>query len=715
MPLHADRRFVQGPCAVLDSALALKGIRSLNFSDRSTWSAIGAVLIVCLLGLMGPIRWSLASPQRAMITDAQRYQNIARSVLEGKGFDIDHKNKGGAPIQGWIRSDGPTTFTPPVHILYLAGLFALGVSRAGIGVINAVLLTFAAVLLVFTGRRFISLPACVGGAALLLVNRPLLHYSIRHPMMTESVWVFLLIVTLFVATRTGIAPLKHGCMLGICSGVLLLTRGEAALMFPIIVLLASPSFPKVWRDPFVAIAIGVAVVIVAPWVIRNYLHTGELVVSRNGSGFSLIVNNNPNTFDTDSHAMAIAATGPPIVGYAQETNEVLADGLLASTAIDVMKSRPRVWLDSGIRRLLYLWQPINFVEGHREYWIRIVGFFFFLAGLAAIPWRQRPAWIVLAPIAIYSGMSLIVGGNMLARFRAMFAPCEAIIMACGVAACIGAIYAALRVRNETQRSFRGAAFLLAGIVAYSTVIFLAQTVDIRRTIIYAQDFERGADSIVPVSPKRHGEGTRLVAGAAENTVLSLDGSVRRRSWQGITIHIPPEMYRPNRDYKVEFDAFLPEGSLLNFVVVADLVDPTGDRVYRQWLAQSEFRWNTRWDQWTTLSAYFTTPHSTPVELNLWLRLGTTSNRTEEGYDFSGLWALVDNLRVEESSLLARYAREYFTRESDRRREFPSYKDPIFGPARVVRAYSSEEIAAAAKRLPKRAYTDRGENHSRGGA
>ena len=676
--------------------------------SRGRWHYAGIVLSVLFIIAMGSYRLVYPSLRIAPSTptvDEMAYANVANSVLEGKGFDLDSANKGEVLNIPWTRKDGPTTFAPPLHILYLALLFLSGVSRNGVATADAVLIIAGSVCWYFACRRIVPGWVALAGAILFLNGNALYQNVVAMPYLTESFWIFLVMFTVFAVTiRLKMRPLYRGVMTGILCGALILTRGEALLLTPLLVLFSAPRFPRVWKDTYVAAAIVVAGLVICPWVVRNYVHTGEIVLSRNGSGYNTWIGNNPGAYDADSLSNSIANHDFPYpYSYKNSDDEASVDKKTAASAHLWMLLNPKAWMHTSFRRLLYFWQPMNFLVDYTNFWVRVGLFYLCLLGVFAVPWKNKLTWLVLSPVLVYTLVAtLLLGGNMFVRFRMMMSPMEAMLIASGAWLLVRTGAAVFSPRQEKRaRAIAKAVALAMATVLFGTAVLKMPSMEISRSRLAHANFEDGFGKVRPINPPELDLDTHI-EGVEGKSVLYLTRLMKKGN-QGVYFILPPGTCQPFREYKLEFRAKVSEPPAFRASVVAyPSMEDLNARQDGFVLNMSEFGHNTAWGEWTTFRMFFTGPHREPAPpLIVYIMLGAQRPRN---------WAAVDWIQISESSLMERFGREYFTEETSRRRQWRMYKDPWRGPVepfpeppisvKEVRIRQRAQKAAAERRFPE---------------
>ena len=210
-----------------------------------------------------------------LIGDAREFDTLARNLADGHGYVNPYLLE-----QGTVR---PTAFKPPGYPFALAGVTALGGGGYVAHHVFTCLLGVVTVVLVgLIGRR-------VGGdrvglaAAGIAALYPIL-IAADGSLRSEALYTMLVAACMWAALRLVDRPTTvRALVLGAFVGLAALTRTEALIL---LVLLA---VPVVGRSPArlrqVAVALAAAVLVIAPWTIRNWSAFDQpVLVSTNDGG-----------------------------------------------------------------------------------------------------------------------------------------------------------------------------------------------------------------------------------------------------------------------------------------------------------------------------------------------------------------------------------------------------------------------------------------------
>jgi 4-amino-4-deoxy-L-arabinose transferase-like glycosyltransferase len=234
--------------------------------NRQDLIALGAILLVALGLRVAYLAFGTGS--RPLESDANQYYEIARNLALGHGFSMHYP--------GLFVHE--TAFRPPGYPALL-GLFffvfgpSAGLARGLNVVLGLVVISLAYVLL----RRYVGFLAAVVAAAALAITPNLIAndtYALDEPL---SLCLILCVTWALLARRWWLA--------GLSCGLLVLTRPSAQAL--IVVLAIWILITADWRA--LARVVLVALIVVSPWIVRNWIQVGvPVVVTSNGFNWAAI-------------------------------------------------------------------------------------------------------------------------------------------------------------------------------------------------------------------------------------------------------------------------------------------------------------------------------------------------------------------------------------------------------------------------------------------
>jgi 4-amino-4-deoxy-L-arabinose transferase-like glycosyltransferase len=219
-----------------------------------------------------------------VIGDALTYHLLGENLAEGRGFErAPHPQL--APVEGW-EPGVPTAEHPPLFPLLIGLLTKLGATGYLAQKLLLCMVGTATVAFVGLAGREAAGPAVGLVAAGLAAVYPFL-WVVDGSLMSETLYGALLAATLWLAIRFARRPsLGLAAGLGALVALAALTRGEALLLVPLLLLPLAARAGAAWRSrlTLAAVAVGAFALVLAPWTIRNLTVFEEpVLISTNGN------------------------------------------------------------------------------------------------------------------------------------------------------------------------------------------------------------------------------------------------------------------------------------------------------------------------------------------------------------------------------------------------------------------------------------------------
>ena len=381
----------------------MDGARSLL---RSRWP-----LIILAVALAVRVAQIAATPHWQPVSDPADYVRHAVSIADGHGM-----------ADSFLPGGGPSALRPPAYPYFLGGVFAVSgdsftagrLAAALLGVLSVALIGLAASLL---WTRTVAIAAMAIAAVyppFVLLSGTLLSESLGLPLV-------LALVALVLAYRDEPRPRWVAPAAGLLFALALLDR-------PALVMFGVPLVAGLWGRPWrtrgavraPAIALGVAVLAVVPWTIRNAIDFNAFVPISTQSGF-LVAGTYNATSDHDPvnpGAYRPASFDPalrPIVSD-RSLDENQVNKKLAKAGRAYAKDHPgyvpRVLWWNGLR-LLGLERPLATTEATYQFqgigrgWAKPALVAWYLLAVAAVAGlllgaaRAVPWWLLVVPVLLY--------------------------------------------------------------------------------------------------------------------------------------------------------------------------------------------------------------------------------------------------------------------------------------------------------------------------
>jgi 4-amino-4-deoxy-L-arabinose transferase-like glycosyltransferase len=306
---------------------------------------------------------------------------------------------------------------PPLYSVVLAGPAKLGLDspdaqRLAGAVFGAGTITTVGLL----GRRLAGDRAGLLAAGLAAVYPTLI--AADGALMSETLLGLLVALLLLAAYRLVESPTTSRALaLGAVAGLAALTRGEALLLLPL-VLVPLARRPAGWRAALVAVL--TATVVLTPWTIRNWIEFDQPVLIATNSGTAVAGANCHETYQGDK----LGGWWPPCIKEHPGTNEAEHHAKALREGVDYAGDhlgRLPVVLAARLGRVWSVYDPFQTPEGRSKRVDKLGVLMYFvlvpLAAFGAVILRRRGlgVWILLTPFVVVSLTALGTYGNP--RFR----------------------------------------------------------------------------------------------------------------------------------------------------------------------------------------------------------------------------------------------------------------------------------------------------------
>jgi 4-amino-4-deoxy-L-arabinose transferase-like glycosyltransferase len=215
-----------------------------------------ALLLRLIAALMLPVDYRLRK-------DALLYVSIAEHLLD----DGVYGEELGVPF----------ALVPPAYPLFIAGMFTLtGRSLMAVRLAQVVVSGFAVWLTYLTGKEAFSKHVGLGAALIYAIYPPFVVYT--GPYLTEALYIPLFVLYLVFLVRSLKTPsIKYVALSGVGFGLAMLTK-ETLIAFPLALplILWWAKFSPRQAIRYVLVFIVVTLVVLSPWLMRNYLTFGSI-------------------------------------------------------------------------------------------------------------------------------------------------------------------------------------------------------------------------------------------------------------------------------------------------------------------------------------------------------------------------------------------------------------------------------------------------------
>jgi 4-amino-4-deoxy-L-arabinose transferase-like glycosyltransferase len=341
--------------------------------------------------------------------------------------------------QVYLHHTVPTTEKPPLYPAVLALFSWAGLdSYAAQRVVSCVLGATAVALIGMLGRRVAGdrIGLLAGAIAAVYPALWMLDASLR----SESLYLPLIALALLLAYE------RRFVWLGVALGLAALTRSEALLLVPLL-LLAMPR-PRL-RPALIVVAC--CFVVIAPWLARNWITFDQPTgISTNEGGLFAGANCHSAYYTPLIGTWACFPRNNPAWGE----NEAVISGHLRSRAFDYATGHAgRVPAVAGVRvlRVWDLWSPADasrleasiadrHIDAQRAAMASLYLLIpFALAGAVVLRRRGEPLGILVAPLVFVTLVAALSYGST--RFRVAAEPAIVVLASVGIAAAWGRVRA----------------------------------------------------------------------------------------------------------------------------------------------------------------------------------------------------------------------------------------------------------------------------------
>lgn len=391
-----------------------------------------------------------------LVGDNETYHLLGRVLASGDGYVRPRELLFAGEVV-------PTAEFPPLYPSFLAVLDVVGVDsptgqRLAGAAVGAVTVAVVALLAFAVAGR----AAGIVAAWLTALSPQLVVFD--GSLLAEGLYVLLVAAVLLAVVRArateGAARLRWWAAAGVGVGLATLTRSEAVLLLPTLLLPAArvPGDRRAWARQAAVASAGV-LALVGAWTVRNAVTLGHVVPFTNNSGTLVAGANCPPVYSGEQIGLwrFDCVTSVDVAGLdeTEAANRQRRAG--ARYAADHAGRLPAV-LATRALRAAGIWDVrsqlvFESLEGRAYGWLWAgwMGWVMLVpaAVAGAVVQRRRGGelWPLLVPFGIVAVTVLAGYGNQ--RFRAMAEPSALVLAAVGVAAAVSAV-AGRRARDQAQ-------------------------------------------------------------------------------------------------------------------------------------------------------------------------------------------------------------------------------------------------------------------------
>jgi 4-amino-4-deoxy-L-arabinose transferase-like glycosyltransferase len=395
-----------------------------------------------------------------VIGDALTYHLLGAKIADGHGFErVPHPQLAG--FEGWVPGR-PTAEHPPLFPLLVGAITKLGAT--GYLSQKLVMCAVGTGTVAFVGLAGRELAGATTGlvAAGIAALYPFL-WIVDGSLMSETLYGLVLAATMWLAVRFARRPsIGLAAAVGALAALAALTRGEALLLVPLLLIPLAVRGGTTWRAraALAGVAVGAFVLVIAPWTIRNLIVFEEpVLISTNGS--AVFVGSNCHAV---YYGAFIGLWNFDCYGEAPGGDESQEAVAYRDRGFDYARDHAgRLPLVMGVR-LLRVWdfykpgqQAIyETLEGRSEtagrmglavYYPLLL---FAIVGAVLVRRRRWPLWPLLAFPVMVSVTAVLIYG--VTRFRFAAEPALCVLAAVALAAAVSAMKTRLRAGISQSQS-----------------------------------------------------------------------------------------------------------------------------------------------------------------------------------------------------------------------------------------------------------------------
>lgn len=380
-------------------------------------------LVVIFVALAVRLGWALLVPDPLEFPDSGAYMSVAKNLAAGRGFAVDECWQFAVPREFWGRDY--VAYYPPGYPLFLAVLGAVGLgSPRAIACTQAFVAVATVWFVMVLARRAFGIRAALA-SGLIAALEPHQVFFAGH-VLTETLFTSLLTASLLFLVRSGDASagkVSRAGLWGALAACAALVRVTHLLFLPFaaavditIAALKGDRCELRIKAGFHLIALGVFILALTPWTVRNAVRLGGFVPGTTQLGAALWDAFGPEA-DGGSNMTGVA--------WPQELRglgEIERDRYMRREALRELGRRPLRAVTLAFCKLARLWSPVARAEGYTLPVYILVGAVSYMvlvggaiAGVVLYRSRWRSWWPALAPAVYITAITCVFVGSV--RFR----------------------------------------------------------------------------------------------------------------------------------------------------------------------------------------------------------------------------------------------------------------------------------------------------------
>ncbi|MCM8764574.1 MAG: glycosyltransferase family 39 protein [Candidatus Omnitrophica bacterium] len=328
--------------------------------------------------------------------------------------------------RGLMVAENLRAYRPPLYPLFIAMLVKAGAGITGIRIVQSVISALCCVVVFFLSKKIFNEKLAIMASLISSVYPFFIFYS--GFLLTETLFIILVLLSVYAFVKL-IEPevsFYYGIFAGAMSGIAGLCRPTMELFFPFFLLivlgLRCAQLRMRWKKVFFAF-MGF-ILVLAPWIVRNYIVIGKFVPGTTMGGAVFWEGNNPHS------------EGGPCRYFPQgiwQIDEAQRDGVFYRLTFECIKKDPQRFIRLVGKKFFRFW---NVVPNAAEYsgnfyrFISVASFGlllpFFALGIIVVPYNAGNVFLI-GIIILFTIFHMLFLASI--RYRVAIEP-FVIILAC---------------------------------------------------------------------------------------------------------------------------------------------------------------------------------------------------------------------------------------------------------------------------------------------
>ena len=263
------------------------------FSSTSFYLIWGTLVLILIVSLLFTQRDTLRNAK------GHEYEWVAQSISSGFGYSFDAQSRWLFPEfnSSFDQSHYPTAWVEPIYTLLMAFVFQIFSQQGSLvlALLQIFFLFMTSLAMFFLGIKVFNVWTGFLASLLLLLSpsiRAIVLQSLDNVMLAG---LLVCISTLLILWYLENVSLKRGILLGIVLGVASMVHSALFLFVPssvlFIVISRNITIQEKWKN--VSALLITTLLVMSPWILRNYAEFDQFVLLRDGFGFNSYIGNPP--------------------------------------------------------------------------------------------------------------------------------------------------------------------------------------------------------------------------------------------------------------------------------------------------------------------------------------------------------------------------------------------------------------------------------------